>query len=408
MVTTSTNGTSATTARQRSGRWLKTAPCSRPPALSPRVAIRSGVDQPGGGEPVGDRDVVVEGVLLVLQPAVEPPAAAALAAAADVGVHEDDAAVEQRWAAAASHSRLAGVLVGAVAVEQRGRGAVERGVAVPHERGRHRGAVRARGSVRTSVDVRRGVVARGLVRGARRSPRRRPGRPPTCTTGSVWDSSATVTAVARRTRCCAPAGASPPAKRLATSMPGAGQVVDRQHPQQCGRRRGAASAPRARRTRRPAPAARPGPRAAPRARPCGPGRRGAGTGQRRQPELDRAVVGDEQQHVRPSGDARARRGTPRPAPPPADASAGARSAPVGVDDPHLAGVAALAEQTRPGRRCGIARTSSSNRSSGSSSTQHVVGDRRAEPVPPDLVRPVGLVVDGVEEVPTSRRVQAPP
>ncbi|PWN01643.1 hypothetical protein DJ010_16490 [Nocardioides silvaticus] len=41
VLTTSTNGTSATTARQRSGRWLNTAPCSRPPALSPRVAIRS-------------------------------------------------------------------------------------------------------------------------------------------------------------------------------------------------------------------------------------------------------------------------------------------------------------------------------------------------------------------------------
>ena len=31
----------ATTARQRSGRWLSTAPCSRPPALNPRVASRS-------------------------------------------------------------------------------------------------------------------------------------------------------------------------------------------------------------------------------------------------------------------------------------------------------------------------------------------------------------------------------
>src|SRR4051794_30393501 len=44
--TTSTNGTSATTARHRCGCWLMTAPCSSPPALSPREAIRRASTSP--------------------------------------------------------------------------------------------------------------------------------------------------------------------------------------------------------------------------------------------------------------------------------------------------------------------------------------------------------------------------
>ena len=43
---TSTNGTSAMTARNRSGRMLVTAPISSPPALPPRIASRSAEVQP--------------------------------------------------------------------------------------------------------------------------------------------------------------------------------------------------------------------------------------------------------------------------------------------------------------------------------------------------------------------------
>ena len=46
VVTTSTNGTSATTARNSSGRWLTTAPMSSPPALPPSMASIAGVVRP--------------------------------------------------------------------------------------------------------------------------------------------------------------------------------------------------------------------------------------------------------------------------------------------------------------------------------------------------------------------------
>ena len=42
VVTTSTNGTSATAPANRWGRWLSTAPTSRPPAEPPRTTTRSG------------------------------------------------------------------------------------------------------------------------------------------------------------------------------------------------------------------------------------------------------------------------------------------------------------------------------------------------------------------------------
>ena len=46
VFTTSTNGTSATTARKRSGRRLATAPIRSPPALPPMIASRSGAVNP--------------------------------------------------------------------------------------------------------------------------------------------------------------------------------------------------------------------------------------------------------------------------------------------------------------------------------------------------------------------------
>ena len=177
-------------------RPLQQAAGAQPPRRDP-----VGVDQPGGGDPVGDRDEVVERVLLGRQPAVEPPVPAALAAAPDVGVHEDDAAVEDRGQRLLPLA-LPGVLVGAVGPQQRGRRPVERGVAVPHDGGRHRRPVGA-GKVRTSV-----TYAAGSWPGAssRCVSVTEPSASATsaCTTGSVWDSSVTATA-ARRTRCCAPA-----------------------------------------------------------------------------------------------------------------------------------------------------------------------------------------------------------
>ena len=83
------------------------------------------VDQPVPVEAVRDRGDVVEGVLLVAQAAVEPPAPAHLAAAARVGMHPHDAAVEQRRQGVVP-LRLVDRLVGAVGVDQAGRGAVER------------------------------------------------------------------------------------------------------------------------------------------------------------------------------------------------------------------------------------------------------------------------------------------
>ncbi len=46
VVTTSTNGTSATTMRNRSGRMLTQAPTSNPPALPPEITSWSGLVRP--------------------------------------------------------------------------------------------------------------------------------------------------------------------------------------------------------------------------------------------------------------------------------------------------------------------------------------------------------------------------
>ncbi len=46
VFTTSTNGTSASTARNNSGRRLVTAPINSPPALPPLIASRSGAVSP--------------------------------------------------------------------------------------------------------------------------------------------------------------------------------------------------------------------------------------------------------------------------------------------------------------------------------------------------------------------------
>ena len=143
-----------------------------------------GIDQPRGGQPVGDRDVVVEGVLLGRQPAVEPPATAPFRSSPDVRERVDHPTVEQRG------QRLLPLpfpdrLVGAVAEEHRRRRAVERGVAVPHDRGGHEGPV-GRGEAAHLCHVRRRVVARGLVAvgvGHRAVGQRRPARAPAVRSG---------------------------------------------------------------------------------------------------------------------------------------------------------------------------------------------------------------------------------
>ena len=103
MLTQSTNGTSATTARQRSGRIEYTAPWSSPPADTPAGHDPAAVHErrpAAAGEPVGHGDVVGERRRLGPQPALLPPPPPALAATADVGDRVDDAAVEQRRQAA--------------------------------------------------------------------------------------------------------------------------------------------------------------------------------------------------------------------------------------------------------------------------------------------------------------------
>jgi hypothetical protein len=139
VVTTSTNGTRATTARNSSGRWLTTAPISRPPALPPSIASSAGVVRPAAIRLLGAGDEVVEGGLLLAILAGLVPAAAEVAAAADVGDREDDAAVEQRDARLRER-RVDRDAVAAVAVERAA--AVRRaGVLAVDERDRHLGAV---------------------------------------------------------------------------------------------------------------------------------------------------------------------------------------------------------------------------------------------------------------------------
>ncbi len=96
VVTTSTNGTRATTPLKRSGRMLTTAPMSRPPALPPAAKTFFGSAYFCPMQELGGVDEVGEGVLLLEQLAVLVPVAAELLPAADVGDGVDEAAVEQR------------------------------------------------------------------------------------------------------------------------------------------------------------------------------------------------------------------------------------------------------------------------------------------------------------------------
>ena len=97
-----------------------------------RIAL--GDEMPRGGEEVA------EGVRLLQELAVLVPAPALVGSAAHVGDGVDEAAVDQREAIA-REARLDRIAIGAVAGEQKRRGAVELGVAPHQERHRHALAV---------------------------------------------------------------------------------------------------------------------------------------------------------------------------------------------------------------------------------------------------------------------------
>ena len=125
VFTTSTNGTSATTARKRSGRRLVDRAHQQPARAA--AADRQPV---GRGEALGDqvlrrRDEVGEGVPLVEQLPALVPGPPHLLAAAHVRDRDDEAAVEQAQAAGRER-RIEAHPVGAVAVEQQRARAVRR------------------------------------------------------------------------------------------------------------------------------------------------------------------------------------------------------------------------------------------------------------------------------------------
>ena len=95
VLITSTNGTCATTALNRSGRMLVTAPISRPPAEPPSIIRRSRDVYLFLIEIVGDVDEVGEGVHLLHHAAGVAPRLAELAAAANARLRVDEAAVEK-------------------------------------------------------------------------------------------------------------------------------------------------------------------------------------------------------------------------------------------------------------------------------------------------------------------------
>src|SRR3984957_11422853 len=118
VVTQSTNGTSATTARPPPLRRLRVPP----PLPQPACRQAAGDDPVGRGPALGRQhvrggDEVGEGIALAVKPAVLPPAPAALAAAAHVRHRVDEAPVEQAGGRPAEAPRLA-ALVAAVAVDQ--------------------------------------------------------------------------------------------------------------------------------------------------------------------------------------------------------------------------------------------------------------------------------------------------
>src|SRR5712664_2114475 len=138
VLITSTKGTYVTTAWNRSGRRLVTAPIQQPAgaATHDRQAILRGVAQ--GDQVLGGGDEVREGVHLVHHAALVVPLLAQLAAAVDVGHRIADATIDQR-----KHVGVEPVgninAIGAVAVEeQRALAVARRALLVEHRDGHPR------------------------------------------------------------------------------------------------------------------------------------------------------------------------------------------------------------------------------------------------------------------------------
>src|SRR3979490_961138 len=122
VLSTSTNGTSATMPANNSPERLATAPISIPPALPPWPPMRfplvyfASIKPPpaaGGGE-------IVERVRLLLALAVEIPAPALVGAASDMRDRVNKTAVDQRQPVGGERGRHRHA-VGAVAIAQQGR-----------------------------------------------------------------------------------------------------------------------------------------------------------------------------------------------------------------------------------------------------------------------------------------------
>ena len=143
VVSTSTNGTSAMMPPKGFGRHVGDGAHQH---AAGRAALRDDAVMRGvalGDEMLGHGDEIAEGVGLLLPLAVLVPGIALVLAAADMGDGVDEAAVGQRQAVGVEGGRH-GDAVGAVAVEQAGRRAVERRVAVVEQRDRHQFAVMRR------------------------------------------------------------------------------------------------------------------------------------------------------------------------------------------------------------------------------------------------------------------------
>ena len=261
-----------------------------------------------------------------------------------------------------------GVLVGAVAVEQGGGGAVERGVPVPHQRRRHLRSRPARGRCGVSADVAVRVVCRApscrcrSVRSAGAEVDVRPDRGAARTTRRQ-----TVTAVAAKSlvvrldRRCRPRRAGRPRSRGSASA-SSGSTRSRCRTSRAEAEHGVAS-----RRRPPVPAARPGPPVATGSHARWSWSASRGTGHRASRNSWASSLVTSSSMSVPSGQHGVLGVVLHARAPPADRTrrvqrVGARRAPT----PRV--VSRLSDQitTRPPLR--VARTFSSNRSSGSSST----------------------------------------
>ena len=162
VLSTSTNGTSATMPANNSPARLATAPISMPPALPPWPTMRFALVYFAS---ISARPAAAKSskrVRLLLALAVEIPAPALVVAASDMGDGIDKAAVDQRQPIGGKGRRHRHA-VGAVAVEQQRRPAVAHQILAVQDRDRHlRAVMRRRHDARGDV-VGRVVAGRDLL-----------------------------------------------------------------------------------------------------------------------------------------------------------------------------------------------------------------------------------------------------